>query len=78
MMNCPEGKAHEEFHICVQQVSLTLLLTPPTHSSPMVPLYNGYEVLGEEGLSEGGNSLLSLDVLTKPIEEKPSTNTKTT
>lgn len=74
MVNCPEGKAHEEFHICIQQVSLTLLLTPPTHSSP---LYNRYEVLGEEGLSEGGNSLLSLNMLTKPIKEKPSTNTKT-
>lgn len=45
---------------------------------PKVPLYNRYEVLGEEGLSEGGNSLLSLDMLTKPNYKKPFPNTKTT
>jgi len=43
-----------------------------------LPLYNRYEALGLECLSEGDNRPLRLDLLTKPNQEKPSPYIKTT
>lgn len=43
-----------------------------------VPLYDKYEALEVEGPSEGGNSPLCPDMLTKPNQKMPSPNTKAT
>jgi len=49
---------------------------PPLLLPPQVPLYNRYGDV--EGSSVGDYSPLSLDMLTKPNQEKHSPNSKTT